>query len=75
MVVDSFMASVLTSERDTVVVVITSVTDSDTPSEEESVAADAVVVDELGKGSPTKLQYVYLIKLALKFYVWGIDCS
>ena len=60
MVVDSFMASVLTSERDTVVVVITSVTDSDTLSEEESVAADAVVVDELGKGSPTKLQYVHL---------------
>ena len=60
MVVDSFMASVLTSERDTVVVVITSVTDSDTPSEEESVAADAVVVDELGKGSPTKLQYIYI---------------
>ena len=68
MVVDSFMASVLRSERDTVVVVITSVTGSDTPSEEESVAADAVVVDELGKGSPTKFQYVYLIKLALKFY-------
>ena len=60
MVVDSFMASVLTSEMVPIVVVMTSVTDSDTPSEEESVAADTVVVDELGKGSPTKLQYVYL---------------
>ena len=65
MVVDSFMASVLTSEIVPIVVVITSVTDSDTLSEEESVAADTVVVDELGEGAPTKLQCVHKMKLIL----------